>query len=196
MLEAGQGGFSVHADGFTRDTDDYRVHAGTGLRSPIINSASAAKGGALGGSYQFAKGYIGAARSEYRSNYGTVAEPTVRINMQQRRDTVEANFNSLGGLIDGIFAKASQSDYQHTEKDAGVPQTTFKNKGEDFRLELKHAKFDGFQGVVGVLVGVAVAVGVAAPIVPTLVAPAGSLPTKASCPRRAASVESFRTPRL
>ena len=150
VLEAGQAGFSVHADGFTRDTDDYRVPAGTGLRSPIVNSASAAKGGALGASYQFAKGYIGAARSEYRSNYGTVAEPDVRINMQQQRDTFEANFNSLGGLIDGVFAKASQSDYQHTEKDAGVLQTTFKNKGEDFRLELKHAKFDGFQGVVGV----------------------------------------------
>ena len=150
VLEAGQGGFSVHADGFTRDTDDYRVPDGTGLRDPIVNSASAAKGGALGASYQFAKGYIGAAHSDYRSNYGTVAEPTVRIDMQQSRDTAEANFSNLGGLLDGVFAKASQSDYQHTEKDNGVPQTTFKNKGEDFRLELKHARIDGLQGVIGV----------------------------------------------
>ena len=150
VLEAGQGGFSVHADGFTRDTDDYRVPNGSGVHDPVSNSASAAKGGALGASYQFAKGYIGAAHSDYRSNYGTVAEPTVRINMQQSRDTVEANFSNLGGLLDGVFAKASQSDYQHTEKDSGVPQTTFKNKGEDFRLELKHAKIDGLQGVVGV----------------------------------------------
>ena len=150
VLEAGSNGFSVHADGFTRDTDDYRVPAGTGVRSPIINSASAAKGGALGASYQFAKGYIGAAHSEYRSNYGTVAEPNVRITMQQRRDTVEANFSNLDGAIDGVFAKASHSEYRHTEADAGVPKTTFKNKGDDFRLELKHAKIDGHQGVVGV----------------------------------------------
>ena len=149
VMEAGKGGFSVHADGFARDTNDYRVADGTGLTNPIINSASAAKGGALGASYQFTTGYIGGAHSEYRSNYGVVAEPTVRIDMQQKRDTFEANFSRLGGLINSVFAKASQSDYQHTEKDDGVPQTTFKNKGNDFRLELKHARVGGLQGVLG-----------------------------------------------
>ena len=149
VVEAGKGGFSVHADGFTRDTDDYRVPDGTGVASPIINSASASKGGALGASFQFSNGYIGTAHSEYRSNYGVVAEPTVRIDMKQKRDTIEANVSRLGGLLDGVFAKASQSDYQHTEKDDGVPQTTFKNKGNDFRLELKHAKLGGLQGVLG-----------------------------------------------
>ncbi|MEQ1516799.1 MAG: TonB-dependent receptor, partial [Usitatibacteraceae bacterium] len=150
LLEAGAGAFSVHADGFSRDTGDYRVPDGTGVTSPIINSASSAKGGALGASYQFDKGYVGAAHSEYRSTYGTVAEATVRVDMKQRRDTVEANFSRLGGIVDGVFAKASQSDYEHTEKDDGVPQTTFKNKGEDFRLELKHAKLGNVQGVIGV----------------------------------------------
>ncbi len=150
VVEAGQGGFSVHADGFARDTDDYRVPDGTGLSNPIINSASASKGGALGASYQFSKGYIGAAHSEYRSAYGTVAEPTVRIDMRQKRDTLEANFSRIGGWLDGVFAKASQSDYQHTERDDGVPQTTFKNKGRDFRLELKHARMGDVQGVFGV----------------------------------------------
>ncbi len=150
VMEAGQGGFSIHADGFTRDTNDYRVPSATGVHSPVINSASAAKGGAVGTSYQFDKGYVGLAHSEYFSNYGTVAEPTVRIDMEQKRDTAEANFSNLGGFIDGVFAKASHSTYQHIEKDDGVPQTKFRNDGDDFRLELKHAKFDGFHGVFGV----------------------------------------------
>ncbi len=149
VIEAGQGGFSVHADGFTRDTSDYRVPEGTGAPSPIVNSASAAKGGALGASLQFEKGYIGAAHSEYRSNYGTVAEPTVRIDMRQKRDTIEADFTHLVGPLVGVFAKASRSDYLHTEKDDGVPQTTFKNNGNDLRIELKHAKMGGLQGVFG-----------------------------------------------
>ncbi len=70
--------------------------------------------------------------------------------MQQKRDTAEANFSNLGGFIDAVFAKASHSTYEHTEKDSGVPQTRFSNDGDDFRLELKHAKFDGFHGVFGV----------------------------------------------
>ena len=149
VLEAGQGGFSVHTDGFKRETGDYRVPDGTGVPNPIVNSASTSKGGALGASYQFAKGYIGAAHSEYRSTYGTVAEPTVRIDMRQKRDTFEANFSKLGGIVDSVFAKASQSDYEHTEKDDGIPQTTFRNRGSDFRLETKHARVGDLQGVFG-----------------------------------------------
>ena len=150
VLEAGQNNFSVHADGFRRETKDYRVPDGTGTPSQIINSASESGGGALGASYQFAKGYIGTAQSQTRSAYGTVVAPTVRIDMQQKRSTVEAAFGKLSGPIKGVFAKASQSDYQHTETDEGVPQTTFKNKGGDFRLEIRHDSIGDVQGVLGV----------------------------------------------
>jgi iron complex outermembrane recepter protein len=151
--EFGGGGFQLHVDGFTRDTDDYKVPASTGIglenSNRVINSASGAKGGAVGASYQFDKGYVGAMHSDYRSNYGTVAEPGVRIRMEQKRDSVEANFRDLNGLVNGVFAKFNQSDYQHTEFDEGEPQTTFKNKGNDFRLEVKHAKLGPLQGVIG-----------------------------------------------
>ena len=153
VAEFGGGPFALHVDGFTRDTDDYKVPGSTGLGTNnggrIVNSASNAKGGAAGASYQFGKGYVGAMHSEYQSNYGTVAEEKVRIDMRQKRDSVEANFRDLGGLVTGVFAKFSQSNYEHTEKNDGVPQSTFKNKGNDFRLEIKHAPLGPLAGVIG-----------------------------------------------
>ncbi len=153
VAEFGGGGFQLHVDGFTRDTDDYKVPASTGVGlengNRVVNSGSDSKGGAVGASYQLDRGYVGAMHSEYRSNYGTVAEPGVRIRMQQKRDSVEANFRDLKGFVNGVFAKFNQSDYQHTEFDEGEPQTTFKNKGNDFRLEVKHAKVGPLQGVIG-----------------------------------------------
>jgi iron complex outermembrane recepter protein len=153
VAEFGGGGFQLHLDAFTRDTDDYKVPASTGVGlengNRVVNSASDSKGGAVGASYQLDKGYVGASHSEYRSNYGTVAEPGVRIRMEQKRDSVEANFRDLTGFVNGVFAKFNQSDYKHTEFDEGEPQTTFKNKGNDFRLEVKHAKLGPLQGVIG-----------------------------------------------
>jgi iron complex outermembrane recepter protein len=158
VLEAGRGAFAIHADGFTRETSDYRVPSSTGVGlengGRVVNSAAESSGGAMGASWQLANGYVGAAHSEYKSIYGTVAEPTVTINMRQKRDAIEANFSNLSGPITGVFAKASQSDYQHTEFDGGEPQTVFKNKGRDFRGEIKHAAIGSatwpIKGVVGV----------------------------------------------
>lgn len=152
LLEAGNGVFSVHADGFTRSTDDYRVPSSTGVRSPVVNSSADASGGALGASVQFAggKGSAGISHSNYQSNYGTVAEETVRINMKQTRTAAELNLRDLGGaLVDGAFIKASRSDYKHIEFAGPDAGTTFKNKGSDVRAEVKHAKFGAMQGVVG-----------------------------------------------
>ena len=152
LLEAGNGVVAVHADGFTRSTDDYRVPASTGVRSPVVNSSAEASGGALGASVQFAggKGSAGISHSNYQSNYGTVAEETVRIDMKQTRTAAEFNLRDLGGaLIEGAFIKASQSDYKHIEFEGPDAGTTFKNKGSDVRAEVKHAKFGAMQGVVG-----------------------------------------------
>ncbi len=148
------GGFSLHLDGFQRTTEDYKVPGGTGLTSPIINSAAESKGGAAGASYAFqnsavGSGYVGLSQSNYQSIYGTVAEAAVKINMRQNRTSFEANLNQVASVINGVFIKASHSDYQHTEFADGVPTTTFKNNGSEFRVELKHARFGLLQGVVG-----------------------------------------------
>ncbi len=152
VLEAGNGVFALHADGFNRSTDDYRVPGSTGVRTPVVNSSADASGGALGTSLAFAggKGNVGLSHSTYQSNYGTVVEVDVRIDMKQTRTAAELNLRDLGGaLIDGAFIKASRSDYQHIEFEGPEVGTIFKNKGSDIRAEIKHARFAGMQGVLG-----------------------------------------------
>jgi iron complex outermembrane recepter protein len=153
LLEAGNGIVSLHADAFDRKTDDYRVPSSTNVMSPVVNSSANARGGALGFSVGLlnGRGNIGLSHSRYESNYGTVAEADVRIDMQQSRTAAELNLRDLGGTyIDGVFVKASQSDYKHVELEGGDIGTTFKNKGQDFRAEIKHTKWNNLKGVIGV----------------------------------------------
>ncbi len=152
LFEAGNGVVSLHGDGFTRNSDDYRVPKNTGVPSPVVNSSASATGGALGASLQLlgGRGNVGISHSLYESNYGTVAEADVRIDMRQTRTAAELNLRDLGGaFVEGIFVKASKSDYKHVELESGDVGTTFKNTGNDFRAEIKHAKFGAVQGVVG-----------------------------------------------
>ena len=56
----------------------------------------------------------------------------------------------LGGWLKSIKAHASHTDYAHTEFDAGEPGTVFSNRGNDYRIEARHAKLGALDGVVGV----------------------------------------------
>jgi iron complex outermembrane receptor protein len=153
MLETGNGIVSFHADAFKRSTDDYRVPSNAGVRSPIVNSSGTASGGALGGAVSFdsGKGNLGVSHSNYQSNYGTVAEEDVRIDMRQTRTAAELNWRELGGtIVDGVFVKASRSDYRHTEFEGVEAGTVFTNKGNELRAEVRHAPIGNLQGVVGV----------------------------------------------
>ncbi len=152
LFEAGNGVVSLHGDGFTRNSDDYRVPKNAGVPSPVVNSSASAGGGAFGASLQLlgGRGNVGVSHSLYASNYGTVAEADVRIDMRQTRTAAELNLRDLGGvMVEGVFVKASKSDYKHVELENGDIGTTFKNTGSDLRAEIKHAKVGPIQGVIG-----------------------------------------------
>ncbi|MBC7623082.1 MAG: TonB-dependent receptor [Aeromicrobium sp.] len=152
LLEAGNGVVAIHADGFTRSTQNYRVPSSSPVRSPVVNSSADASGGALGASLQFlsGKGSLGVSHSNYQSNYGTVAEADVRIDMKQTRTAAELTLRDLGGsLVDSAFVKTSKSDYKHVEFEGPDAGTIFKNTGSDLRAEIKHAKLGPLQGVLG-----------------------------------------------
>lgn len=152
LLEAGNGTVTLHIDGFHRQTDDYRVPSETSVRSPVVNSSAHSKGGAVGTSVSFAggRGLVGASQSRYESNYGTVADADVRIDMRQTRTAAEATLRDMRGPIESVFARASRSDYKHVELEGSEIGTTFANKGHDARVEIKHAKWGAWQGVLGV----------------------------------------------
>lgn len=158
MLEAGNGRVGLHADVFDRSAADVRVPAtlgctqagATALARRICNSASDVRGGAVGGSVFFDRGYLGASVSTYRNDYGAVAEDEVTIGMQSTRHAVQGEWRSPAQWLQHIKAQASHTDYRHTEFDAGAPGTVFSNKGNDFRLEARHARLGALDGVIGV----------------------------------------------
>ncbi|CAN5638609.1 TonB-dependent receptor [soil metagenome] len=162
LLETGTDKYGLHADVFDRRTSDVSVPLSlactqggiTTFSRRICNSASQTDGGALGGSLFFDHGYLGASVSTYRNNYGTVAADESNINMRLNKYALEGELRGLGGWFQSVKGQAGHSDYQHTEFDAGVPQTTFKNRGNDLRLEAKQAsrvtalgKLDGVLGL-------------------------------------------------
>lgn len=157
LLETGNDRYAIHVDAFSRETRDVNVPinlfcnkaTGAFTSNRICNSASKVNGGALGGSAFFSQGYLGASVSSYRSNYGTVAEPNVTVGMKSDRFALEGEVRNLGGVLQSVKGQYGYTDYVHTEFEGATPGTVFKNKGSDFRLEAKHAKFGNLEGLVG-----------------------------------------------
>lgn len=162
VLETGNGSLALHADVYTRDTDDLRIKGfarsarlraadpqSTEAGGTLPNSASKSDGGALGLSHTWANGYVGISRSGFNTTYGTVAEPEVTIDMQSSRWDVAGEMRGPGSVIKALKFKAGNTDYEHTELDAGVPATRFRNKGHDLHLEATHGKLGPLQGAVG-----------------------------------------------
>ena len=156
LLEVGNKSYTLHADVFARSSGDVSVPVDLACTKPgapalqrkICNSAATAKGGALGGSVFFDRGYLGASLSNFKTNYGTVAEDEVTIDMRSKRFALEGEVK-LGGWVQSVKGQFSRTDYQHTEFEGPDVGTVFKNKGNDLRLEARHAKLGNLEGVVG-----------------------------------------------
>ena len=164
-LEGGLGGFAWHLEGYKRATDELHIPGYArsarlrridplpdGEREPrdvLPNSDLRTEGLSGGASYLWDGGYFGASYSGFHTNYGTVAEPNVTIDLEQRR------FDTRGALFQPMpFVKALKfnfgvSDYEHTEFEGAVPGTRFENEGYDGRLELTHEKLGPLEGTLG-----------------------------------------------
>jgi iron complex outermembrane recepter protein len=159
MMEGGNKQFTLHADAFSRSSGDVSApvdltcskSGAPSLARKICNSAADTHGAALGGSVFFDKGYLGASLSTFKTNYGTVAEDEVTIDMRSNRFAMEGEVK-LGGVLQSIKGQFSRTDYQHTEFEGADVGTVFKNKGHDLRLEARHAKLGNFDGVIGLQV--------------------------------------------
>ncbi len=162
VFEAGNGSLALHADVYSRDTDDLKIKGfarSARLRASdpqpveaygtLPNSAAKSDGGSFGVSRTWADGYVGISRSQFNSVYGTVAEPTVSIDMQSSRWDVAGEVRELGTAIRSLKFKAGKTDYEHTELDAGVPATVFRNKGHDMHLEATHGNLGPLKGAIG-----------------------------------------------
>lgn len=160
LVEAGNDRYALHADVFGRNAVNTTVPVSLpctkpgspALASAICNSQAQTRGGAVGGSLFFDRGYLGLSASTYQSIYGTVAEDDVVIDMKSNRYTLEGELRGLSGPLQSLKGQWTSSEYQHTELDAGVAGTVFKNAGNELRLQAKHANLGPLRGVVGLQV--------------------------------------------
>lgn len=162
VFEAGNGSLALHADVYTRDTDDLKIPGfarsarrraadpqAVEAQGTLPNSAARSDGGAFGLSHTWVNGYVGISRGDFNTKYGTVAEPTVSIDMQSSRWDIAGEVRELGNVIKAVKFKAGKTDYEHTEIDAGVPATVFRNKGNDVHVEATHGSLGPLRGAVG-----------------------------------------------
>jgi iron complex outermembrane receptor protein len=162
VIDIGNGRIAIHADAYTRKTSDLdipgfavssRKNKADGTprdnRGRLVNSNASGEGGALGASLTFDDGYAGFSYSGFRNNYGTVAEPTVRADMQSDRWDFASEIRELSSVVERVKFKLAHTDYQHQEIEDGTVGTTFKNRGMEGSFEASHADIGKLKGVLG-----------------------------------------------
>jgi iron complex outermembrane receptor protein len=131
-LDAGQGPFAVHLDGFGRRASSYDTPDGV---QP--NSFFRGNGYSGGASYFFGDdSRIGASGTHYEARYGIPSDDTF-IRMKQDKGAVGGSFKFSQGLLQRINVDAGYADYTHSEIDpeTNAVLSTFNNKEWDGRME-------------------------------------------------------------
>lgn len=158
LLETGNGRWALHADVFGRETGDLRVPRFVPLEDgvpqeatrEVRNSASRAKGGALGASFTHDSGHLGIAVDRYDSRYGIVAEPDVTIRMQRDHLALDGEWRLADGPLRSVRTRVGRTLYEHREiEGSGEVGTVFATRGSEARLEAEHAPLGPLRGAFG-----------------------------------------------
>jgi iron complex outermembrane receptor protein len=172
VVDVGTGNFVMHFDAYNRDSRNLRIPGNavsrrlesTGYwdkdheeykpyptdhdRGRLLNSQSETRGGAIGASMIFDRGYAGVSYAKHQTNYGSIVKPVV-IDMDSDRFDFASEIRDLGTFFERAKFKAAYTDYLHHEKEGSEIHTTFKNKGINGTFELTHVPLFGLKGVIG-----------------------------------------------
>ncbi len=163
-VTVGSGNFAFNVDGVKRKTDDYDIPA------PAISARRAAAEGlaredtgtqpnsytdleawGVGGSYIGDKGFAGVSYKNTDSEYGTVAEESVFIKLNQKRWDARGEYRFDSGPFSALRGSYGHADYTHTEFEAvGEPGTIFNSDGWEGRADLVQRERNGWNGAAGV----------------------------------------------
>jgi iron complex outermembrane receptor protein len=124
----------------------YDTNHGT---NTLINSQSESKGGAVGASMIFDRGYAGMSYAKHQTQYGSPLESGVHIDMDSDRFDFASEMRDLGSFFDRAKFRAAYMDYIHKEINDGSVATTFKNQGVEGTFELGHQPILSMRGIVG-----------------------------------------------
>ena len=178
VVDVGTGNFVMHFDAYNRDSKNLRIPgnaissrlestqvwdpaAGTSGdgdyerystnhgRKKLLNSQSETRGGAVGASMIFDRGYAGVSYAKHQTKYGSVKEPGILLDMDTDRIDFSSEIRDLGSFFERAKFRAAYTDYRHHEMGGGEIHSTFKNKGIDGTFELAHAPLMGLKGILG-----------------------------------------------
>jgi iron complex outermembrane recepter protein len=177
VVDVGTGNFVMHFDAYNRDAKNLRIpgnavsdrksttkfwdptaNTGAGRHEDysnnhgtnrLINSNSESKGGAIGASMIFDRGYAGMSYAKHQTKYGSPLESAVSIDMDNDRFDFASEIRDLGSFFDRAKFRAAYTDYTHKEIEDGAINTTFKNQGVEGTFELGHQPVLGIKGIVG-----------------------------------------------
>jgi iron complex outermembrane receptor protein len=153
LFDAGTRDFAVHADFYGRHASDYFVPSYPYLFPPDPalpfngkqpNSGLHSEGQAVGGSYLFDGGYIGAAISRFTSLYRIPtlegAQTNGRIDLEQTKFTSKGEFRPQSSAIDVVRFWFGAVEYHHDElglDEAGLDgiRATFNNHAQEAKVE-------------------------------------------------------------
>lgn len=144
-------GVALRLEGLHRLSDDYFTAKkfGDPPSRRVRNSFNDTTSWSTGASWIGDWGYLGAAFSDQRSEYGIPSEETTFIRMHSQRLDVRSELVEPLPGIEKIRFRLGHVNYQHKEIEESVVGTTFKNNGTDTRLEVVHDPIGGLKGVLG-----------------------------------------------
>src|SRR5215211_384785 len=166
LLDAGSGHIAFHADAYSRTAQDYRIPSYPYLVPPDPavhpratqpdafngkqpNSALHFEGGAVGGSYVFANGFMGVAVIQDQGVYhipGIDGEDhATRIDARQTKVLSKGEVRAQSGAVDTVRFWLGATDYKHNELGLADPfdifsdgiRQTFTNKEQEGRVEVR-----------------------------------------------------------
>jgi opacity protein-like surface antigen len=155
IFDAGNKDVAVHADVYGRHAGDYYIPSYPYLfpNQPALpfngkqpNSSMHAEGEAVGGSYLFEGGYVGAAVSHFNTLYHVPtmdgATTNTRIQLEQVRYTSRGEFRPQSSAIDVVRFWLGAVEYRHDEIGLGDNggdgiQATFNNHAQEAKTEVK-----------------------------------------------------------
>jgi iron complex outermembrane receptor protein len=178
-INAGIGNFAFHADGFSRDSDDYDIpdeasDPDSDSVGTLENSAIDASGGTVGIGWIGDDVNVAFSYAHLDNEYGVPGhehdheeeeeehddedhdeeehdeEESVFARLKQDRYQSRVDWQNIDGPFTQVQWLNAYTDYEHSEIEDGAVGTTFSNEAKESRLWAKHTPLSGWEGVVGV----------------------------------------------
>lgn len=158
----GANNWMFHLDGSTRNLGDVEIPgyarsnklrkqspASPEAKDKLPNSFNKQDNIAAGVSKIMNRGYVGVSFNHFNTLYGSVADEEVSIDMTQNRFELHSEYRPEGGSVRKWKLKSAQSDYFHKELEGDETGTTFRNRGNETRLEAlnKSGDWNGVSGL-------------------------------------------------